>query len=122
VRQLLGAAGMDAFYAHLRRPGSHPISRRARLRQRPAKPGERALTPRPRELVRQHDAERTAGPAYHVNGRLAALGRFATGGRGTGMPHVPSQSSIVLDDDDRRLLVVSQRMGTAQSPGVERNS
>jgi 6-phosphogluconolactonase (cycloisomerase 2 family) len=40
-------------------------------------------------------------------GQRAALGRFATGGRGTGMPHLPSQSSIVLDDDGRRLLVVN---------------
>ena len=41
------------------------------------------------------------------DGRLAALGRFATGGRGTGKPHLPSQSSIVLSDDGRRLLVVN---------------
>jgi 6-phosphogluconolactonase (cycloisomerase 2 family) len=41
------------------------------------------------------------------DGQLAPLGRFATGGRGTGMPHLPSQSSIVLDDDGRRLLVVN---------------
>ena len=41
------------------------------------------------------------------DGRLAPLGRFATGGRGTGMPHLPSQSSIVLGDDGRRLLVVN---------------
>ncbi len=40
-------------------------------------------------------------------GRLAPFGRFATGGRGSGMPHLPSQSSIVLDDDGRRLLVVN---------------
>ena len=38
---------------------------------------------------------------------LAPLGRFATGGRGTGKPHLPSQSSIVLSDDGRRLLVVN---------------
>jgi 6-phosphogluconolactonase len=41
------------------------------------------------------------------DGRLAPLGRFATGGRGTGKPHLPSQSSIVLTDDGRRLLVVN---------------
>ena len=40
-------------------------------------------------------------------GKLAPLGRFATGGRGTGKPHLPSQSSIVLSDDGRRLLVVN---------------
>jgi 6-phosphogluconolactonase len=41
------------------------------------------------------------------DGRLASLGRFATGGRGTGVPHFPSQSSIVLGDDGRHLLVVN---------------
>jgi 6-phosphogluconolactonase (cycloisomerase 2 family) len=41
------------------------------------------------------------------DGRLAPLGRFATSGRGTGMSHLPSQSSIVLDDDGRQLLVVN---------------
>ncbi len=41
------------------------------------------------------------------DGKLAPLGQFATGGRGTGKPHLPSQSSIVLSDDGRRLLVVN---------------
>jgi 6-phosphogluconolactonase (cycloisomerase 2 family) len=41
------------------------------------------------------------------DGGLAPLGRFATGGRGTGMPHLPSQSSVVLSDDGRNLLVVN---------------
>ena len=41
------------------------------------------------------------------DGKLAPLGRFATGGRGTGKPHLPSQSSIVLSDDGRQLLVVN---------------
>ena len=41
------------------------------------------------------------------DGGLASLGRFATGGRGTGKPHLPSQSSVVLSDDGRRLLVVN---------------
>ena len=40
-------------------------------------------------------------------GKLAPLERFATGGQGTGKPHLPSQSSIVLSDDGRRLLVVN---------------
>jgi 6-phosphogluconolactonase len=42
-----------------------------------------------------------------ADGRLAALGRFGTGGRGTGEPHLPSQSSIVLSGDGRQLLVVN---------------
>jgi 6-phosphogluconolactonase len=41
------------------------------------------------------------------DGALAAVGRFATGGRGTGQPHLASQSSIVLSDDGDRLLVVN---------------
>lgn len=42
-----------------------------------------------------------------ADGGLAPLGRYATGGRGTGEPHLASQSSIVLSDDGRRLLVVN---------------
>jgi 6-phosphogluconolactonase len=45
--------------------------------------------------------ERLAG------GELAPLGRFATGGRGTGTPHLASQSSIVLTGDGAHLLVVN---------------
>ena len=41
------------------------------------------------------------------DGRLAALGRFATGGRGTGKPHLASQSSIALSGDGGLLLVVN---------------
>ena len=40
-------------------------------------------------------------------GLLSPVGRFPTGGRGTGQPHLPSQSSIVLSDDGRQLLVVN---------------
>jgi 6-phosphogluconolactonase len=45
--------------------------------------------------------------ARRADGGLAPLGRFATGGRGTGKPHLPSQNSIVLTDDGGRLLVVN---------------
>ena len=41
------------------------------------------------------------------DGALAPLGRYSTGGRGTGAPHLPSQNSIVLSDDGRWLLVVN---------------
>jgi 6-phosphogluconolactonase len=41
------------------------------------------------------------------DGKLALLGRYSTGGRGTGEPHLPSQNSIVLSDDGSRLLVVN---------------
>ena len=40
-------------------------------------------------------------------GALAPLGRYSTGGRGTGEPHLPSQNSIVLSDDGRWLLVAN---------------
>jgi 6-phosphogluconolactonase (cycloisomerase 2 family) len=41
------------------------------------------------------------------DGSLAAPERYATGGRGTGEPHLPSQSSVALSDDGRWLLVVN---------------
>jgi len=41
------------------------------------------------------------------DGALAAVGRFATGGRGTGRPHLASQSSVLLSDDGDQLLVVN---------------
>ena len=59
--------------------------------------------------VQTNDAAENEVLAFErrADGRLAPLGRFATGGRGTGKPHLPSQSSIVLSDDGRRLLVVN---------------
>ncbi|HSD24408.1 MAG TPA: beta-propeller fold lactonase family protein [Solirubrobacterales bacterium] len=41
------------------------------------------------------------------DGQLAPLGRYSTGGRGTGEPHLPSQNSIVISDDGRWLLVAN---------------
>src|SRR5690348_3448032 len=41
------------------------------------------------------------------DGALAPLGRYSTGGRGTGSPHLASAGSIVLSDDGRWLLVVN---------------
>jgi 6-phosphogluconolactonase len=41
------------------------------------------------------------------HGRLTASERVATGGRGTGEPHLPSQSSVALSGDGRWLLVVN---------------
>ena len=41
------------------------------------------------------------------DGALALLGRYSTGGRGTGSPHLASAGSVVLSDDGRWLLVVS---------------
>ncbi len=41
------------------------------------------------------------------DGTLSLLGRHATGGRGTGKPHLPSQNSLVLTEDGRYLLVAN---------------
>lgn len=41
------------------------------------------------------------------NGTLEPLGRFATGGRGDGVPHLTSQGSVVLSGDGARLLVTN---------------
>jgi 6-phosphogluconolactonase len=41
------------------------------------------------------------------DGTLALLGHYSTGGRGTGERHLPSQSSVVLSDDGRWLLMVN---------------
>jgi 6-phosphogluconolactonase len=60
-----------------------------------------------RIYVQTNDAERNEVVAFErdANGRLSALGRFDTGGRGSGVPHLASQSSIVVDGD--RLLVAN---------------
>ena len=59
--------------------------------------------------VQTNDATNNEVLAFkrRADGELAPLGRFATGGRGTGKPHLPSQSSIVLSDDGRQLLAVN---------------
>ena len=41
------------------------------------------------------------------DGALAPLGRYSTGGRGTGSPHLASAGSVVLSGDGRWLLVVN---------------
>jgi 6-phosphogluconolactonase len=62
-----------------------------------------------RIYVQTNDAERNEVIAFDRSddGRLESLGRFETGGRGTGRPHLASQSSIVLSDDGSRLLVAN---------------
>jgi len=35
------------------------------------------------------------------DGSLARLGSYEAGGRGSGEPHLPSESSVVLSDDGR---------------------
>src|SRR5215471_1995117 len=41
------------------------------------------------------------------DGALAPVGRYPTGGRGTGVPHLASAGSVVLGDDGQWLLVVN---------------
>jgi 6-phosphogluconolactonase len=59
--------------------------------------------------VQTNDAARNEVLAFSrsADGSLAPLGRYDTGGRGTGQPHLPSQSSVVLNHDGRWLLVVN---------------
>lgn len=65
--------------------------------------------PAARVYVQTNDAASNEVLAFEREdgGRLAPLGRFATGGRGTGMAHLPSQGSLVLGDDGGHLLVVN---------------
>lgn len=62
-----------------------------------------------RIYVQTNDAERNEVIAFDRSddGRLEPLGRFDTGGRGTGKPHLASQSSVVLGDDGDWLLVTN---------------
>jgi 6-phosphogluconolactonase (cycloisomerase 2 family) len=46
-----------------------------------------------------------------VDGALAELGAYATGGAGNGAPHLQSQGSVVLSGDGRRLLVANAASG-----------
>ena len=59
--------------------------------------------------LQTNDASRNEIAAYRrdTDGSLAYVGTYETGGRGTGKPHFPSQSSVVLSDDGRYLLVVN---------------
>src|SRR6266516_2951844 len=60
-----------------------------------------------RVYVQTNDAERNEVIAFDRSGdgRLSPLGRYDTGGRGTGKPHLASQGSIALSDDGAWLLM-----------------
>jgi 6-phosphogluconolactonase (cycloisomerase 2 family) len=62
-----------------------------------------------RIYVQTNDAERNEIVAFDrsPDGRLGRLGTFDTGGRGTGKPHLASQSSIVLNGEGTLLLVAN---------------
>jgi 6-phosphogluconolactonase len=57
--------------------------------------------------LQTNDAEKNEVVAFRrdADGTLSPLGSYATGGRGTGKPHLASQSSIVVSGD--RLFVVN---------------
>src|SRR5438128_1245255 len=59
--------------------------------------------------VQTNDADDNEVVAYRRSGdgALHPLGSYSTGGRGSGKPHLPSQSSVVLSGDGRSLLVTN---------------
>ena len=54
-----------------------------------------------RIYVQTNDAERNEVVAFDrsADGKLSAIGRFETGGRGSGTPHLASQSSVVVSGE-----------------------
>src|SRR6266511_415460 len=58
-------------------------------------------------FVQTNEAAKNEVVAYrrHDDGSLVELGRYATGGRGDGLPHLKSQGSVVLEGD--RLFVAN---------------
>ncbi len=59
--------------------------------------------------VQTNDASPNQVVAFRRDGAgaLTRLGSYATGGRGTGEPHLPSQGSLAIPGDGRFLLVVN---------------
>jgi 6-phosphogluconolactonase len=76
-----------------------------------------------RVYVQTNDAERNEVIAFDRSGdgRLSPLGSFDTGGRGTGKPHLASQSSVVLSDDGSWLLVANTGSDDVSLFAVERD-
>lgn len=66
-------------------------------------------TSKPVVFVQTNDAEANHVVAYRrdADGNLADAGFYATGGRGSGQPHLASQSSIVADAMGARLFVAN---------------
>ena len=67
------------------------------------------MTRNPAVYVQTNDAATNEVLAFArgADGALAAGERYATGGRGTGKPHLASQSSVVLDSSGDWLLVAN---------------
>lgn len=60
-------------------------------------------------FVQTNDAAANAVEAFarDAMGGLTRVGSFPTGGQGNGMPHLPSQGSVVLAEDGGKLLVAN---------------
>jgi len=71
--------------------------------------------------VQTNDAQKNEVVAYRreSDGSLSKIGSFETGGKGTGKPHLPSQSSIVLSGDGAWLLVTNGGSDTISLFAVE---
>ena len=71
--------------------------------------------------VQTNDAQKNEIVAYRreSDGSLSKIGSFETGGSGTGKPHLPSQSSIVLSGDGAWLLVANGGSDTISLFAVE---
>jgi DNA-binding beta-propeller fold protein YncE len=59
--------------------------------------------------TQSNDADRNEAIAFrsNENGTLSPLGQYVTGGRGSGKPHLASQSSVAVADDGTRLFVTN---------------
>ena len=77
----------------------------------PARSGQLAMAPA--VYVQTNDATRNEVLAFSrgEDGRLVPSGRYPTGGRGSGQPHLASAGSVVLSPDGRWLLVTNAGSG-----------
>jgi 6-phosphogluconolactonase (cycloisomerase 2 family) len=71
--------------------------------------------------LQTNDAEQNEIVAYAcaADGSLSYVGTYETGGRGTGKPHLPSQSSVLLAEGGRWLLVANAGSGEISLFAVE---
>lgn len=72
-------------------------------------------------LTQTNDGTRNEVIAFRrgVDGRLAPLGSFPTGGTGGGAPHLPSQGSVTVTGDGRNVLVTNAGSGDLSMLAVE---
>jgi 6-phosphogluconolactonase (cycloisomerase 2 family) len=70
-----------------------------------------------RIYVQTNDADRNEIVAFDraPDGAIEPIGRFDTGGQGTGVPHLASQSSVALNGDGSLLLVANAGSDSSRS-------